>query len=84
MVTRDLSGCEVAKVPVKKGNFRWVWTPGDHVILKWEHPDVPEGDARTVSIPLHDRVRIGTLRSIADDAGANDFDEFCKWIDRNR
>ena len=84
VVTRDFSGYDVAKVLVNKGNFQWVRTPGDHAILKWEHPDGPEVESRTVSVPLHDRVRIGTLRGIAEDAGAKDFDEFCLWIDRNR
>ena len=84
MVTRDFSGYDVAKVLANKGNFRWVNTQGDHAILKWEHPDGPDVERRTVSIPLHDRVRTGTLRGIAEDAGAKDFDEFCKWIDRNR
>jgi hypothetical protein len=26
----------------------------------------------------------GTLRNIADQCGAEDFDSFCEWIDRNR
>ena len=84
MVTRDFSGFEIAKVLVNKGNFSWVRTTGDHAILKWEHPDGPDVESRTVSVPLHDLVRIGTLRGIAEDAGANEFDEFCKWVDRNR
>ena len=84
MVTRDFSGFEIAKVLVNKGNFSWVRTRGDHAILKWEHPEGPDVESRTVSVPLHDRVRIGTLRGIAEDAGANDFHEFCAWIDRNR
>jgi predicted RNA binding protein YcfA (HicA-like mRNA interferase family) len=42
MVTRDFSRYEVAKVLVNKGNFQWVRTPGDHAILKWEHPDGSE------------------------------------------
>jgi predicted RNA binding protein YcfA (HicA-like mRNA interferase family) len=84
MVTRDFSGRDVVKVLVNRGNFQWVRTPGDHAILKWEHPDSPEIEQRTVSVPLHARLRIGTLRGIAEDAGAKDFDEFCKWIDRNR
>lgn len=84
MVTRDFSGYEVVKVLVNKGNFDWVRTAGDHALLKWEHPDGPAVESRTVSVPLHDRVRIGTLRGIADDAGAKDFREFCTWIDRNR
>jgi hypothetical protein len=52
--------------------------------LKWEHPDGPGVETRTVSVPLHDRVRTGTLRRIAEDAGAKDFEKFCEWIDRNR
>jgi hypothetical protein len=28
-------------------------------------------------------VDTGTLRGIAEQAGAKDFDEFCAWIDRN-
>ena len=84
MVTRDFSGREVVKVLGNAGNFQVARITGDHAILKWEHPDGPEVEARTVSVPLHDRVRIGTLRGIAEDAGANDFDEFCRWIDRNR
>jgi predicted RNA binding protein YcfA (HicA-like mRNA interferase family) len=69
---------------VNKGNFQWVRTPGDHAILKWEHPDCPGVESRTVSVSLQDRVRTGTLCGIGEDAGAKDFDEFCKWIDRNR
>jgi hypothetical protein len=34
-------------------------------------------------VPLHDEVDMGTLRSIAEQAGAKDFDEFCAWIERN-
>ena len=84
MVTRDFSGKDLVKVLGNKGNFWIDRVPGDHVVMKWEHPDGPEVERRTVSIPLHDRVRIGTLRSIAEDVGAKDFDEFCRWIDRNR
>ena len=69
---------------VNKRNFQWVRTPGDHAILKWEHPDGPGVESRTVSVSLYDRVRTRTLRGIGEDAGAKDFDEFCKWIDRNR
>ena len=30
---------------------------------------------------MHDEVKIGTLRSIADQCGAEDFQEWCRWID---
>jgi len=84
MVTRDFSGKEIVKVLCNKGNF-WVdRIAGDHYILKWEHPDGSDVESRTVSVPYHDSVSIGTLHDIADDAGAKDFEEFCRWIDRNR
>jgi len=50
--------------------------------LYYEHP-TNEDDRRQVTVPLHDELRTGTLREIADGAGAQDFDEFCDWIDRN-
>jgi hypothetical protein len=36
-----------------------------------------------VTVPLHDELRTGTLRDIAESAGANDFGAFCEWVDRN-
>ena len=42
---------------------------GSHVVLKYRNPDT--GDVRTV--------KIGTLQSIADQCGADDFDEWCRW-----
>ncbi|WP_435078690.1 type II toxin-antitoxin system HicA family toxin [Halococcus sp. AFM35] len=84
MVTRDFSGMEIVKVLGNAGNFAWVRTTGDHAIMKWTAPPDHETDDRTVSVPLHDHVQTGTLRNIAEDAGMNDFDEFCRWIDRNR
>lgn len=84
MVTRDFSGEDVVKVLCNAGNF-WVdRDTGDHYILKREHPDGPGVERRTVSVPYHDRISIGTSRDIADDAGARDFEEFCRWMDRNR
>lgn len=54
----------------------------DTQLVKYEHPN--GNDNRTVVVPRHNTHSIGTLRSIVDDAGAKDFDEFCEWIDRNR
>lgn len=82
MAKRDFSGDDVIKVLVNAGNF-WVdRVSGDHYILKYEHPS--GNDNRTVVVPRHNTLSIGTLRSIADDAGAKDFDEFCEWVNRNR
>lgn len=82
MSQRTFSGMEVVKVLVNVGNFEWRRTTGDHAQLRYEHPTNPD-DRRQVTVPLHDEIRTGTLRSIADDAGAEDFAAFCDWVDRN-
>lgn len=78
------SGRDVVKVMVNSGIFRWDRTNGDHAILRWDPPKDHDADARTVPVPLHEELDTGTLRSIAEQAGAKEFDEFCSWIDRNR
>jgi len=82
MGRRTFSGREVVKVLVNAGGFEWRRTTGDHAQLYYEHP-TNEADRRQVTVPLHDELRIGTLRDIADGAGAQDFDAFCEWLDRN-
>lgn len=84
MVTRDFSGDDVITVLGNTGNFWIERVQGDHVIMKWEHPDGSAVERRTVSVPRQDSIPIGTLHNIADQAGAKDFDKFCQWIDRNR
>jgi len=81
MVSRDFSGEEIVNV-LRKFGYRHDRTRGDHAILKYTHPET--GEKRTVTVPLHDRIRIGTLQSIADQCGANDFQEWCQWIDEHR
>jgi predicted RNA binding protein YcfA (HicA-like mRNA interferase family) len=83
MTRRDFSGEELYKVLVNAGGFEHVRTTGDHLILRWDPPSDHDVDPRIVSVPLHDSVAVGTLRSIAEDAGANDFEAFCDWVDRN-
>lgn len=82
MGKRTFSGREVVKVLVNVGGFEWRRTTGDHAQLYYEHP-TNEDDRRRVTVPLHDELRTGTLRRIAEQAGANDFAAFCAWIDRN-
>lgn len=84
MPPRDFSGEDIYRVLVNVGGFRHVRTTGDHLILRWDPPADHDTDPRTVVVPLHDSVSIGTLQDIADDAGATDFDAFCRWIDRHR
>lgn len=82
MGRRTFSGSDVVKVLVNAGGFEWRRTTGDHAQLYYEHP-TNEDDRRHVTVPLHDELRTGTLRSIAESAGANDFDEFYEWLERN-
>jgi predicted RNA binding protein YcfA (HicA-like mRNA interferase family) len=79
---RTFSGREVVKPLVNAGGFEWRRTTGDHAQLYYEHP-TNEDDTRQVTVPLHDELQTGTLRSIAEQTGANDFDAFCAWVDRN-
>lgn len=55
---------------------------GSHAILQYEHPDT--GEIRTVSVPMHDRIRTGTPQKIAEQCGADDFHARCQWIDQHR
>jgi len=73
---------EVAKVLVNAGGFEWRRTTGDHAQLYYVH-QTNQNDRRHAAVPLHDELDSGTLRDIAESAGANDIDEFCDWIDRN-
>ena len=82
MARRTFSGREVVKVLVDRGGFEWRRTAGDHAQLYYEYP-TNEEDKRQVTVPLHDKIRRGTLRDIAESAGARDFDAFCAWVDRN-
>lgn len=80
MVSQDFSGRDIVRV-LQKFGYRHDRTRGDHAILKYTHPET--GATRTVTVPLHDRVRIGTLQRIADQCGANDFQAWCEWIDEH-
>jgi len=79
-VPTDFSGRDVGKVLVK-ANYERISRTGSHAMFG---KDVEGEDNRRVTVPMKDRVPIGTLRSIARQAGANDFESFCHWIDENR
>lgn len=80
MVTQDFSGRDVVKVLNAHG-YRIESHTGSHVTLATM---TDGGEFRRVTVPLHSRLKIGTLRNIANQAGARDFDEFCRWIDQYR
>lgn len=80
MVRTTFSGHENGKVLHRFG-YVPVSRAGSHVRLRYEHPET--GEVRTVDVPQHDEIRIGTLRSIADQCGADDFEAWCTWIDQH-
>lgn len=83
MPPRQFSSRDIIKV-LDKANWNYTSqnTGGSHVKLtKTDH----NGKRYVVTVPLgYDPIAPRTLRSIANQAGANDFDEFCEWIDRER
>mgnify|MGYP000283048035 FL=1 len=78
MVRTTFSGREIISVLRSFGYVPVSWS-GSHVRLRYENPDT--GEVRNVDVPMHDEVKIGTLRSIADQCDAEDFQEWCRWID---
>jgi predicted RNA binding protein YcfA (HicA-like mRNA interferase family) len=72
------SGKEVIKA-LEKWRFKRVDQTGSHVKLRYRHP---QGEKRTVIVPLHDDLDTGTLKSIATQAGANDFQAFLDELER--
>lgn len=77
----DFSGREVVKA-LTRNPFYIVDRTGSHVKLRYEHPS-NDDDVRVASVPMHDEVKIGTLRSIAEQCGAEDFQAWCAWIDEH-
>lgn len=78
MVRTTFSGREVISVLTDFG-YVPVSRTGSHVRLRYENPDT--GEVHLVDVPMHDELKIGTVRSIADQCGADDFYEWCRWVD---
>jgi len=78
MVRTTFSGREIISVLSDFG-YAPVSRRGSHVRLRYENSDT--GEVRNVDVPMHDEVTIGTLHSIADQCGAEDFETWCHWID---
>jgi predicted RNA binding protein YcfA (HicA-like mRNA interferase family) len=83
VVSRDFSGDDVVTVLCNVGPFHIEQVTGSHAKLRCDPPEHHNTEPRVVTVPRKDRIRIGTLRNIAEQAGAKDFDAFCAWIDRN-
>jgi predicted RNA binding protein YcfA (HicA-like mRNA interferase family) len=80
-VSRDFSGRDIVKV-LRRHQFQPVGRTGSHVQLRYDNPET--GEVRNVTVPMKNRIAAGTLRSIAEQCGANDFDAWCEWIDNHR
>ena len=78
MSRRTFSGREIVKVLTDHG-FEPAGGRGSHRKLAYVHPET--GERRVVVVPLHDELAVGTLSSIADQAGAKDLDSFREWIE---
>lgn len=81
MVRTTFAGREIISVLAAFG-YVPVHREGSHIRLRYENADT--GEVRLVDVPLHDEVAIGTLHSIADQCGADDFHAWCRWIDEHR
>ena len=79
MARRPYSGQEIIKALGNWG-FTRVDQTGSHVKLRYVHPET--GEKRTVTVPLHDELATGTLKNIAEQAGANDFQAFLDEMER--
>ncbi|QKY20245.1 type II toxin-antitoxin system HicA family toxin [Halolamina sp. CBA1230] len=83
MVRRNFPSRDIVKV-LTDHNYSLVGREGSHVRLCWDPPEGHSTEGRLVSVPVGHEVGGDTLRNIADQCGAEDFDAFCAWIDRNR
>lgn len=79
MPTTDFAGRDVVKM-LRRHDYKFVTRTGSHVQMRYVADD---GEVRNVTVPMHDRIRTETLREIAEQCGAKDFDEWCRWIDDN-
>jgi predicted RNA binding protein YcfA (HicA-like mRNA interferase family) len=80
VVRTTFSGREIISALTSHG-FVPVGGKGSHTTLRYENPDTDE--VRVVTVPHDDTIPTGTLQAIAEQAGAEDFHEFCAWIDRS-
>jgi len=80
---RNFSHRDVMKVLYKAGwRYANPQSDGSHVVMtKQDH----HGNSYNVTLVSNGgQIPPGTLKSIAKQAGAKDFDAFCEWIDENR
>jgi predicted RNA binding protein YcfA (HicA-like mRNA interferase family) len=52
---------------------------GSHLKLRYVHPET--GEVRNVTVPMGKEISGDTLRKIAEQCGAEEFQSWCDWID---
>lgn len=80
LVTRGTYSARDIIKALQKWGYKQVDQTGSHVKLRYVHG--PTGEKRTVVVPLHDELATGTLRNIANQAGADDFQAFLDEMDK--
>jgi len=82
MVRTNFSGRKIASMLIDHG-FVQSGRVGSHLKLRYESPDTEE--VRIVTVPMQsaDDIPTGTLQSIAQQCGGNDFHAWCQWIAQN-
>lgn len=73
----NFAGREIAKV-LRNHGYRKAGRTGSHLKLRWESPDTDEVRIVTVPMKSEDEIPTGTLRSIADQCGAESFEAWCQ------
>jgi predicted RNA binding protein YcfA (HicA-like mRNA interferase family) len=61
-------------------DYKKVGQTGSHAKLRYINPDT--GEKRTVIVPYHNELDTGTLKSIAEQAGARDFQNFLDEMEK--
>ncbi|PSP58178.1 type II toxin-antitoxin system HicA family toxin [Halobacteriales archaeon QH_7_66_36] len=82
MVRTNFSGRDIASVLIDHGFIR-TGRVGSHLKLRYESPDTDEVRIVTVPMKSADEIPTGTLQSIAEQCGANDFRARCQWVNQN-
>lgn len=78
---RPFTGREIVSVLTDMG-YKPVDRTGSHLKLRYIHPET--GEVRNVSIPMGGEIKTGTLKNIAYQCGAEDFNSWCEWIDEHK
>lgn len=83
MVRSAFDGLDIVKA-LTSYDYRIVDRTGSHVKLRLDRADIDEPRIVTVPLKSRDQIPTGTLRSISEQCGANDFRAWCEWIDDAR